>query len=295
MKGRLPVFVVARTRTTELFFFVQLLISLLFFGSCVAFAQDVAASANSEKQEIKYSISYGFKFNDRKYGQSDGLSEQKGSFAFKLVPHPKFSVKISNDNFVRGRETNGTRGTAFGNTSLTMDYTFHDESTKSVKRDNKPTLAAEYAVYFPTGSRTRGVNVGRVDHEVLGIFAKKLKKVAVDAETIDSRDTIEADMGAYFSGDEGLRSYSTTAEGYFSISHVLDNLKNQKYTYKFEVDFENVAPNLKTQIKAVNGVAVTLSPSSTLVFNLSTGLSANTPRVGFNVVIIYGGRFHIGK
>lgn len=255
---------------------------------------------------IPYRISYGITATDRNYGNPGGLSRQRGTLTFRAsFFEDQLELRLANQNFVVGRDATGERAVNFGNTGAGIFYaptrlqerTTLPENTSLEDTKFYPSVSFDYEATLPTGSRRRGLNVGRVDHDVTLILEKKIgEKILIKGTRNIVRATaIEADFGVSFSANEG-GGYAKTGNAIFILSHVLGNVKESKYIYTGEIDFLNLARKQRTLIRAVNSLSIKIDESGTrLGLGLITGISRGTPRVGVNVSIRFKGALKIKK
>lgn len=255
---------------------------------------------------IPYSISYGFRTTDRNYDKPNDLSKQIGTLSFTARLFEKqLRVRVANQNFIIGRDSSGERAVNFGNTSLgaTLVLNKLQESTSWQARRFYPSLSFDYEAGFPTGSRSRGINFGRVDHTFTFAIAKKLgKKLAIkNAQgdlnnlTFARRTAGELNFGLSMSGNLN-GGYKKTGTFVARVSHVLGDISRSKYTYSSEVSFLSLSHKARASVRTLNSLSIVLDDSgTTLGLGFIAGVTKGAPRTGFNVSIRFENAFKIRK
>jgi hypothetical protein len=255
----------------------------------------------SEPIIVPYIIAYGVKATDRTYGNPGGISKQTGTLTFSAsVFKEQVDLTITNWNFVVGRDSTGERAVNFGNTatSITVSPNKLKESTLWKSRRFYPSVSFDYTTTFPTGSRSRGLNVGKVDHDLTVAIVKLVgKKIPLKnaagglKDNFARRTSIEADFGISFSSNED-RGHSKTGNFVFVLSHTLLDMNKKKYKYAAEFSMANLATGSPALRLLNNSLSIKLDDSGTrLKLGLITGLSKSTPRVGFNASLTFFGEF----
>jgi hypothetical protein len=254
---------------------------------------------------IPYTISYGFRATDRSYGSPDGISTQKGTLSFSVKLFEKqVKLKLANQNFVVGKDSSGERAVNFGNTSASISYipAKLQESTKWSDTHFYPSWSFTYEATIPTGSRSRGLNVGRVDHDIVVALDKKVgKKLAITDGSgnikadFARRTSVGAELGVSFAANEG-GGFNKTGNFLVNLNRTLGDINTGKYTYYSEVSLGNLATKARTSIRTFNSLDIMFDKSSTLLsLGLIAGVSRGTPRVGINISVSFFGAFKITK
>jgi hypothetical protein len=244
--------------------------------------------------EKPYTISYSFKASDRKWGDSTGISKQSGSFIFGLDLTKNISIYLTNQNFVVGKDSTGSRAINFGNTSFTVDYIPFQESTSWADDRFTPTVTFEYNGTFPTGSRSRGLNVGRVDHDFKIAIDKKIgERLAKTGNKTNfvRRNSIETDFGISFSANDG-GGYKKTGSFILVFNHLFGDVDKNKYKYKAEFDWLSLSNKAKASATLLNSMNFKLDDNNTrFVTGLTLGLTRGTPRFALSFKIVFNGKF----
>jgi hypothetical protein len=274
-------------------------LTLLFQAAIVAQEPTPSCTPKPETEEVKkvekaYTLSYSFKASDRKYGDSTGISKQTGTFSFGMDLTDKLSFLVANTNFVIGKDATGSRAVNFGNTTFSLDYTPFLESTKWQDDRYTPTVTFDYTGTFPTGSRSRGINVGRVDHDFTVAIEKKIGKRLTkkgDKENFVRRSSVEADFGVSFGANDG-GGYNKTGNFVLVYNRLLGDITRKKYKYKAEFDWVNLSNKARAQATLLNSMNFKLDDNDTrLVTGVTLGLTRGAPRVALSLKIVFNGAF----
>jgi hypothetical protein len=242
--------------------------------------------------DYPYRISYGFRVTDRSYADEKGISKETGTLVFVVGITPEIEVRVGNQNFAYGKDATGMRAVNFGNSSFGITYAPNklQESNSWQKEHFYPSLSFDYEATLPTGSRSRGLNVGRVDHDFTLAVEKKIgQKLRKTPETFIRRTSVEADFGLSLSANEG-GGYGKSGNVVLVVSRILDNIKTKKYGYSGEISFQNLARHEKTIIKTLNSLKINFAAVQ-LKMGLIAGLNRATTRVGLNISATFNGSF----
>lgn len=249
---------------------------------------------------VPYTISYGFRASDRNYGSPNGLSRQTGTLGFSVaVLEKQLSLRIVNQNFNRGTDATNERAVNFGNTTVgaTLSLAQLQESVSWQARRTYPSLSFDYEAVLPTGSKSRGLNVGKVDHTFTLIVQKKLGKrlYTGNPDNFARRMSGEVNFGLSVAANRD-GGYKKTGNFLVKFNRVLDDITIGKYTYSSEVSFGSLSHKARATARATNSLSIVLDKSGTrLGLGLITGFTKSTPRVAFNASIRFNGAFRIAR
>ena len=299
LKNRMKQGTHPRSKTWHLVFTV---ICLLFVLRSDASAQDILTCPTptpstpdvKKAKEYPYRVSYGFKATDRNYDDPAGISKQSGTVSFAVGVTSEVEIRLANQNFVIGKDTSGSRAINFGNSAFGITYfpSKLQESTSWNARHHYPSISFDYEASLPTGRRSRGLNVGRVDHDFTIVIEKLFgEKIFKDSESFVRRNSIEADFGLSLGANDGS-GYSKTGNFVLILSSVLGDIKTRKYSISSEISFGNLAVKQATSIRTLNSIKFKLGTSGKqLKLGLIAGLKKSSARVGLNVSFTFNGSF----
>jgi hypothetical protein len=167
--------------------------------------------------------------------------------------------------------------TGYGNTTLNFSADLITEE----EGESHPSLSFSYSVKLPTGSQSKGLGSGRVDHEYVAAIGK----------TLSRRTSFEVDLGGYSAGNTDRRGFTTTGEMALMLDHILGSLETKKYKLHNEIDLSTRARDTQSEIFSLHWVTFKLSKHFSLRTGVRAGITPNSPRIGGFGTIIYTGSF----
>lgn len=236
-----------------------------------------------------YEWSTGFDARDRPRHEEAGSPSRKASSSLKIELHPRVFWKISNDNFVSKKSAEGKRSSGVGNTWLTLSVDAITEDKTAVRKH--PSLTLIYVVKLPTGSPTKKLGTGRVDHEVVASIGKSVGRPQIFSGEARWRTSLGVDFGLYSAGKAGQSGFTNVGELTLSVNRVLDDLSTRKYKYHGEIYMSTPAKDTLSEVYAKNDLTIKLSSAFRAKIGVRTGLTPNSPRLGVYGSLTYSGNF----
>jgi hypothetical protein len=115
-------------------------------------------------------LEYGFNGNWRAPG---GASEQDTPLALRFAVSRRLLLEFDGDSPI-SQAVDGFRTTGAGDTQLGVQVVLQHEAAA------RPGVALAYYVKLPSASAAEGLGTGRVDHDFLALFSKKLGQTVFD-------------------------------------------------------------------------------------------------------------------
>jgi hypothetical protein len=243
--------------------------------------------AQSGGFEYPYEYTFGFDAKASPRHRDQGQPTEKASSSLRIDMTSWFWFKVGNDDFVWKRKADGGTTNGVGNTRLTFNADAVTEDDTGVSA--RPSLSFTYTVKLPTGSTSKGLGSGRVDHEVIVEVAKSFGDAAIVGGKVRRRTNIAVDLGGYFAGNPGTSGFTNVGELTIGLTHVLDSLVEKKYKYYGELDLSTHAKDTLSEIYALNELRIKLSDKFRFRVGVRTGITPNSPRFGVYGSITYSG------
>ena len=115
-------------------------------------------------------LEYGFNGNWRAPG---GVSEQDAPLALRFAVSRRLLIEFDGDSPI-SQTADGFRVTGAGDTQFGVQAVLQHETA------SRPGVALAYYIKLPSASATKGLGTGRVDHDLLALFSKKLGATVFD-------------------------------------------------------------------------------------------------------------------
>ena len=195
-----------------------------------------------------------------------------GGFALNIYLTRRVFVEIDNDNFVSLKPIGGDRTTAFGDTVLIVGADALLEKDES----KRPNISFYYGVKVPTGSESKGIGTGEVDHILFGLVSKTLGQ--------SKKSYAELNFTEYFAGD-GAGNFGKTS----SLGGVFKQwLVKEKYRLHFEIGGTFATKDSNAEMYNLDYFEYFRGSVS---FRLGgrVGLTPNVPRAGFYAAMTWSG------
>jgi hypothetical protein len=257
--------------------------------ACLALLLVAVAGPSRAQQTGDFRFKYGFDTKTRPRHEDQGSASRKAATSFKIYLTPRASVTFANNNVVSKEKADGTRVTGFGNSSVTFDIDVINEDTTGVR--SRPSLSFEYNMYLPTGSKSKGLGTGKVDHEIIGAVSKSFGDSIISGGEVVKRTNVEADLGGYFAGNPDRSGFTTVGELVLGITHTIDSLSVQKYTYHGEINMSSAAKDTLSEIYALNQLGIALPSGAVFRIGMRNGITPNSPRFAIFSSITFKGSF----
>jgi hypothetical protein len=139
-------------------------------------------------------LEYGFNGNWRAPG---GASEQDTPLALRFAVSPRLLLEFDGDSPI-SQSADGLRTTGAGDTQIGVQFVLQHEAA------SHPGVALAYYVKLPSASAAKGLGSGRVDHNLLALFSKKLGETTFDFNAIYLLAGRTTDSGHASSGQAAL-------------------------------------------------------------------------------------------
>ncbi|MDT7779540.1 MAG: hypothetical protein QOC99_2052 [Acidobacteriota bacterium] len=139
-------------------------------------------------------LEYGFNGNWRAPGDA---SEQDTPLALRFAVSRRMLLEFDGDSPF-SQSANGLRTTGAGDTQLGVQFVLQHEAA------SRPGVALAYYVKLPSASAAKGLGTGRVDHNLLALFSKKLGQTTFDFNAVYLLAGRTTDSGHVSSGQAAL-------------------------------------------------------------------------------------------
>jgi hypothetical protein len=213
-------------------------------------------------------LTYGVSVNDHPRHAREGTPKRKGTIGLTIRLAPRFVFGMTFDTFSSKKRADGSYITGIGNTTPSLKYEALDDNKKH------PSVSFSYSITLPTASVAKTLGSGRVDHKIIGDVGKKVGKTSLGLS-----------LGYLFAGRKGQSGFSKTGLAALSLAHPL----GKKFTSKNEIDFATRADKNPSEIFAINQIVYKVNNTFSLRAGLRTGITPNSPRIGFTGGVIING------
>jgi hypothetical protein len=139
-------------------------------------------------------LEYGF---DGNWHEPGGDSQQRAPLALRFAVSRRLLLELDSDLPI-SQTADGLRTTGAGDTQLGVQLVLQHEAA------SRPGVALAYYVKLPTASAAKGLGTGRVDHNLLALFSKKLGATTFDFNAIYLLAGRTTDSGHASSGQAAL-------------------------------------------------------------------------------------------
>src|SRR5713226_990586 len=216
-------------------------------------------------------ITYGVSVNDHPRHAREGTPKRKGTLGLTIRIAPQFVFGITLDTFSSKKRSDGSYVTGLGNTTPSLKYEALDDNKKH------PSVSFSYSITLPTASVAKTLGSGRVDHKIIGDLGKKVGDTSLGLS-----------LGYLFAGRKGQPGFSKTGLVVLSLAHPL----GKRFTSKNEIDLASRADKTPSEIFALNQIVYNVNATFSLRAGLRTGITPNSPRIGFTGGVIINTNLH---
>ena len=112
------------------------------------------------------------------YRSSDFKSQHDAPLALRFAVSRRILLELDTDSPFSIKDRDGFRQTGAGDTQLGIQAVLQPENK------TRPGIALAYYIKLPTASKEKNLGTGRVDHNFIGLFSKKIDKTTVDFNAI---------------------------------------------------------------------------------------------------------------
>ncbi len=120
-------------------------------------------------------VEFGYNGN---FHSSDFKSQTDFPLALRFAVNRRILLELDTDSPYSIKDRDDFRQTGAGDTQLGIQAVLQPENK------SRPGIALAYYVKLPTASKEKNLGTGRVDHNFIGLFSKKLDKTTIDFNAI---------------------------------------------------------------------------------------------------------------
>ncbi len=120
-------------------------------------------------------LEFGYNGN---YRSTDFRSQHDAPLALRFAVNHRILVELDTDSPFSIKDRDNFRQTGAGDTQFGIQAVLQPENK------TRPGIALAYYVKLPTASKEKNLGTGRVDHNFIGLFSKKIDKTTIDFNAI---------------------------------------------------------------------------------------------------------------
>ncbi len=115
---------------------------------------------------------------DGNFRSSEFKAQEDAPLALRFAVNRRILIELDTDSPYSQKDLNSFRQTGAGDTQLGIQAVLQPENK------TRPGIALAYYVKLPTASKEKNLGTGRVDHNFIGLFSKKIDKTTIDFNAI---------------------------------------------------------------------------------------------------------------
>jgi outer membrane putative beta-barrel porin/alpha-amylase len=188
-----------------------------------------------------------------------GRSELDTPMALRFAASRRILLEFDSDNVISQITPEGLRMTSFGDTQIGIQAVAEHET------HSRPGVAFAYYIKLPTASSAKGLGTGRVDHNFIGFFSKKIGQATVDFNAV-----------YLLAGRQGRAGLASSGQAALAATY------NVTRKFGLEAEVSGFSRN-DIQPGAVFGlgvIAYQVNRRLVLDAGIRTGFTRGSPRVG---------------
>ena len=201
------------------------------------------------------------------YRSSDFVSQHDAPLALRFAVNRRILVELDTDSPFSIKDSNGIRQTGAGDTQLGIQAVLQPENK------TRPGIAFAYYIKLPTASEEKNLGTGRVDHNFIGLFSKKINKTTIDFNAIY--------LLAGRTSDDG---HASSGQGALAITQAI----TKKFGVQGEVSGFSRSDEQNGAIFALGVVTYQIGKRVSLDTGARFGLTKDAPRFGIVAGITVG-------
>lgn len=115
---------------------------------------------------------------DGNFRAADFKAQEDAPLALRFAVNRRLLVELDTDSPYSIKDSGNFRQTGAGDTQLGIQAVLQPENK------TRPGIALAYYIKLPTASVEKNLGTGRVDHNFIGLFSKKIDKTTIDFNAI---------------------------------------------------------------------------------------------------------------
>lgn len=201
------------------------------------------------------------------FKSADYQSQQDAPLALRFAVNRRLLLELDADSPYSQTDKNGFRQTGAGDTTLGAQIVLQYE------KESRPGIAFAYFVKLPTASAEKNLGTGRVDHNFIGLFSKKINKTTIDFNAIY--------LLAGRANDDG---HASSGQGAFAVTQAI----TKKFGIQGEVSGFSRNDEQNGAMFGLGVVSYQIGKRISLDTGARFGLTKDAPRFGLVAGITVG-------
>ena len=204
---------------------------------------------------------------DANYRSSDFKSQEDSPLALRFAVNRRILLELDTDSPNSQKDSDGFRQTGAGDTQFGIQAVLQPENK------TRPGIALAYYIKLPTANAEKNLGTGRVDHNFIGLFSKKIDKTTVDFNAI-----------YLLAGRTSDNGHASSGQGAFAVTQAITkNFKIQGEVSGFSRNDEQ-----NGAMFGLGAVSYQIGKRISLDSGLRFGLTKDAPHYGIVAGITVG-------
>ena len=209
-------------------------------------------------------VEFGYNGN---FHSSDFKSQADFPMALRFAVNRRILLELDTDSPFTQKDFSNFRQTGAGDTQLGIQAVLQPENK------TRPSLALAYYIKLPTASAEKNLGTGRVDHNFIGLFSKKIDKTTIDFNAI-----------YLLAGRTSSNGHASSGQAAFAVTQAI----TKKFGLQGEISGFSRNDEQKSAMFALGVATYQIGKRVSFDGGVRFGLTKNAPNYGFVAGITVG-------